>query len=196
MAGIERHQSADGRGNPFGPLQPLQPTEPGNQHMQHTPAGATSPATAHTSHPIAPRQKRPSIRWLQVRLRLDGCHLRPSLPSFSCRVVGPGLAVHGSCLRCQQPPGVFPGCKGTPTWIPSGLHLSLFILSFSSHEHCSIHHESINRHQPDFLALARGTSTLAHRRRLLSNSALLFFFAEKRISLTGLVVRCSGASVE
>jgi hypothetical protein len=132
-------------------------------------------------------------------LTSEGCHLRPSLPSFSA-LLGLGLQsafphfLGASGVRSHQ--GSFQAA-GNPDLDPlRPPSLSLFILSFSSHEHCSIHHESINRHQPDFLALARGTSTLALRRRLLSSFTLQFFFAENRISLTGLVVRCSGASVE
>jgi hypothetical protein len=121
-------------------------------------------------------------------LTSEGCHLRPSLPSFSA-LLGLGLQsafprfLGASGVRSHQ--GSFQAA-GNPDLDPlRPPSLSLFILSFSSHEHCSIHHESINRHQPDFLALARGTSTLAHRRRLLSNSARLFFLAEKRISPHG-----------
>jgi hypothetical protein len=88
-------------------------------------------------HPVVPRQKRTSIRWLQVRLRLDERGLSfTAVPSKLFCAVGPGLAVCVSpfprCLRCPQPPGVFPGCReprlGSPQASPSlTLHPLLFI---------------------------------------------------------------------
>jgi hypothetical protein len=81
------------------------------------------------------------------------------------------------CLRCRLSRArVGPGCRAG-NWLDdfpraSSLRCSSHLVFVSP---LPIRHEPINRHQTTCLAPARGTSALAHSRRLFSNSSPLGF---------------------